>query len=276
MHWNGLMLLNQLRCRVLMNRLLRISRTYDEENRIQEINRLKHTETDLLPMPNLPHFQLSDKDIYNEKENNENKDKKEKDKKEKDRKEKDRKDKKEENLCVRVLQKKYFKKKSRLFIILPSNPDTLKTECFTMNIETGTFYCCKSLFLTPKSQVFYGYVLSVIITEDVLQVTPDFKDMIVCDVFCAEGSIYNKESISERIFFLRKLLLKDFPFQIMIPSFLYTFDDIKNERLEVINKSEEIDKSDKSDKQDKQDKQDKPEKEETQNKNFKIYCLVSV
>jgi hypothetical protein len=196
-----------------MNRLLRISRTYDEENRIQEINRLKHTETDLLPMPNLPHFQLIDKDIYNEKENNENKDNKEKDKKEKDRK-----DKKEENLCVRVLQKKYFKKKSRLFIILPSNPDTLKTECFTMNIETGTFYCCKPLFLTPKSQVFYGYVLSVIITEDVLQVTPDFKDMIVCDVFCAEGSIYNKESISERMYFLQKLLTKEFPFQIILPS----------------------------------------------------------
>ena len=189
MHWNGLMPLNQLRCRILMNRLLRTSRTYDEEW-IPKINKLKHTENDLIPMPNLPHFQLIEEDVYNEK----------KEKKENN----DKKDKKEENLCVRVLQKKYFKKESRLFIILPSNPVTLKTECFTMNIETGTFYCCKSLLLTPKSQVFYGYVLSVIITEDVLKVTPDFKDMIVCDVFCAEGSLYNKESISERIFFFTK------------------------------------------------------------------------
>lgn len=268
------MLLNQLRCRVLMNRLLRTSRTYDEEW-IPKINKLKHTENDdLIPMPNLPHFQLIEEDVYNEKkEKKENNDKKE------NKKEKDKKDKKEENLCVRVLQKKYLKKKSRLFIILPSNPVTLKTECFTMNIETGTFYCCKSLLLTPKSQVFYGYVLSVIITEDVLQVTPDFKDMIVCDVFCAEGSLYNKESISERMFFLRKLLFKDFPFQIMIPSFLYTFDNIKNEKLEVIDKSDKSDKSDKLDKPDKphkQDYEDKPEQQETQNKNFKIYCLISV
>jgi hypothetical protein len=178
-NWKGFIIPNQLRCRLLMNRIL--------------------GQCEYVPIPILPEFlkvpsKTILKDLINTNTILETSIKTEIQTNER------------ENMCVLVEDFKY--NKFRLLIILPSNYKYC-SECFTLDLKTGIFYACKPIQLQPNTKIYYGYVFSVILNENTFTVFPKNEDIKIIDVFAAEGSIYNKESISERLYFLKKLGLQN-------------------------------------------------------------------
>ena len=185
-NWKGLIIPNQLRCRVLMNRLL--------------------GQCEYVPVPIVPEFlKVPSKTLLTEsttiKSNLSNQTNETNQTNEINQ----TKTNEKENMCVLVQDFKY--NKFRLLIILPSN---LKhcSECFTLDLKTGIFYACKPIQLQSNTKIYYGYVFSVILNENSYKVFPNYEDIKIIDVFAAEGSIYNTKSISERLYFLKKLCLQ--------------------------------------------------------------------
>jgi hypothetical protein len=137
-----------------------------------------------------------------------------------------------ENICVSF--KKFKFNYFRLLIILPSNEKN-SSECFTLDIETGVFYACRPIQFDECKKVLYGFVLGVFINDKFALAYPN--EITICDLFAADGSVFDSTSVSERIFFLKKIRDQDrLPlFRFVIPEQCSQTSVEELVRFEVVN-----------------------------------------
>ena len=94
---------------------------------------------------------------------------------------------------------------------------TYESECFTLDVTTGVFYASAPISFTEETKLTEGFVFGALLSENEFRAFPLYDNVKACDMFAGDGSVYNPESISERVFFLRKMKPKRFPFGISCP-----------------------------------------------------------